>query len=35
MTGIASANTFQQLANFFSVLKEADASVVQDSLPKN
>ncbi len=35
MTGIASANTPQQLANFFSVLKEADANVTQDSLPKN
>jgi len=35
MTGIASANTPQQLANFFSVLKEADISVAQDSLPKN
>lgn len=35
MTGIATANTSQQLANFFSVLKEADASIVQDSLPKN
>jgi AAA+ ATPase superfamily predicted ATPase len=35
ITGIASANTPQQLANFFSVLKEADASAVQDSLPKN
>src|SRR5882757_9587603 len=35
MTGIASANTPQQLANFYSVLKEVDASSVQDSLPKN
>lgn len=35
MTGIASANTPQQLANFFSVLKEADPNVAPDSLPKN
>ena len=35
MTGIASANTPQQLANFFSVLREADLNVAQHSLPKN
>ena len=35
MTGVARANTPQQLANFFSVLKEADVSVAQDFPPKN
>jgi len=35
MTGIARANTPQQLANFFSVLREVDASVDADNLPKN
>jgi AAA+ ATPase superfamily predicted ATPase len=35
MTGIAGANTPQQLANFFSVLKETDTSATQESLPKN
>jgi len=35
MTGIASANMSQQLANFFSVLKDLDNSLSPDSLPKN
>jgi hypothetical protein len=34
MTGLAKANTAQQLANFFSVLSEADKSVGQDNLPQ-
>jgi len=35
VTGIANANTSRQLANFFSVLKTADANALRDSPPKN
>lgn len=35
MTGIARANTTQQLSNFFSVLSELDSAVEQTNLPKN
>ncbi|NII28542.1 AAA family ATPase [Pseudoflavitalea sp. X16] len=35
MTGIARANTSQQLANFFSVLRELDTGIGPGELPKN
>ncbi|MBS1664109.1 MAG: AAA family ATPase [Bacteroidetes bacterium] len=35
MTGLANANTTQQLANFYSVLKEMDASLNPENPPKN
>lgn len=35
MTGIAKANTAQQLANFFSVIGELDKSIGQGKLPTN
>lgn len=35
MTGIARANTTQQLGNFFYVIREMDKSVEQDKLPKD
>lgn len=35
MTGIARANTSQQLANFFSVLRELDADIDAQGPPKN
>src|ERR1700744_4536782 len=33
ITGVANANTAQQLANFFAVISEADESIGQGSLP--
>ena len=35
MTGIARANTSQQLTNFFSVLKESDKGIEEGNVPKN
>ena len=35
MTGIANANTSQQLANFFSVIREMDKSIDRGNVPKN
>jgi AAA+ ATPase superfamily predicted ATPase len=35
MTGIARANTAQQLANFFYVIREMDKGLEQDKLPQN
>lgn len=35
MTGIAKANTSQQLTNFFSVIRELDKGIEQGDLPKN
>lgn len=35
MTGIAKVNTSQQLANFFSAIREVDKSVERDNIPKN
>lgn len=35
MTGIARANTSQQLTNFFSVIKEFDKGVEEGNVPKN
>ena len=35
MTGIARANTSQQLGNFFAVIKELDKGIEQENLPKN
>jgi hypothetical protein len=35
MTGIARANTSQQLTNFFSVMAEIDKNIDQGNLPKN
>jgi AAA+ ATPase superfamily predicted ATPase len=35
MTGIARANTTQQLASFFSILRDVDTSLDPGSLPKN
>jgi AAA+ ATPase superfamily predicted ATPase len=35
MTGLARANTSQQLTNFFSVMREADEGINQDNLPKS
>jgi AAA+ ATPase superfamily predicted ATPase len=35
MTGIARANTSQQLSNFFSVLSELDSGIGQTTIPQN